>query len=68
MPLLPWLIGHGNGALVASLVLAGLVAVLVGVGLSRFTGKPWIISAARQLLIAGVAASVTFGVGRAIGG
>ncbi|HWW52549.1 MAG TPA: VIT1/CCC1 transporter family protein [Acidimicrobiales bacterium] len=68
MPLLPWLIGHGNGALVASLVLAGLVAVLVVVGLSRFTGKPWIISAARQLLIAGVAASVTFGVGRAIGG
>jgi VIT1/CCC1 family predicted Fe2+/Mn2+ transporter len=67
MPLLPWLLSKGNGAVVASIVLAGVVAVLVGVGLSRFTGKSWVFSAARQLLIAAVAAAVTFGVGRAVG-
>ena len=67
VPLLPWLLSKGNGALVASLVLAGLVALLVGAGLARFTGRSWLLSALRQLFIAGVAAGVTYGVGRAVG-
>jgi VIT1/CCC1 family predicted Fe2+/Mn2+ transporter len=67
VPLLPWLFAKGNGALVASLVFAGLVALLVGAGLARFTGRSWVLSATRQLLIAAVAATVTYGVGRAVG-
>jgi VIT1/CCC1 family predicted Fe2+/Mn2+ transporter len=67
VPLLPWLFSRGNGALVASLVLAGLVALLVGAGLARFTGRSWVLSSMRQLLIAGLAAGVTYGVGRAVG-
>ena len=67
IPLLPWLFTKGNGALIASLTLAGLAALLVGAGLARFTGRSWVLSAARQLLIAGVAAGVTYGVGRAVG-
>jgi len=67
VPLLPWLVSRGNGALVASLVLAAVVALAVGAALSRFTGRPWLRSAARQLLIAAAASGVTFGIGRLVG-
>jgi VIT1/CCC1 family predicted Fe2+/Mn2+ transporter len=67
VPLSPWLFAHGNGALLTSLVLAAVAAVFVGAGLARFTGRPWLASAGRQLVIAAVAASVTFGIGRLVG-
>jgi VIT1/CCC1 family predicted Fe2+/Mn2+ transporter len=67
VPLVPWLFAHGNGALTVSLVLAAVMAVVVGSALARFTGRRWLFSASRQLLITGVAASVTFGIGRLVG-
>jgi VIT1/CCC1 family predicted Fe2+/Mn2+ transporter len=67
VPLLPWLVSKGNGALFASLVMAGTVALLVGAGLSRFTGRSWVFSSLRQFVIAGVAAGATYGIGRAVG-
>jgi VIT1/CCC1 family predicted Fe2+/Mn2+ transporter len=66
-PLVPWLIAAGNGALVASLVLAAVVAVIVGAALARFTGRSWFASSARQLVIAAIAAGVTYGVGHLVG-
>jgi VIT1/CCC1 family predicted Fe2+/Mn2+ transporter len=41
--------------------------VVVGVVLARFTERPVLVSALRQLGVTVVAAGVTFGVGKAIG-
>ncbi len=67
IPLLPWLIGSGTAAIVASIVLSAVAAVVVGVVLARFTERPVLPSALRQLAVTTIAAAVTFGVGRAIG-
>ena len=67
LPLLPWFFGQGAAATLASVVLGALGAIGVGIALSRFTGRsPW-VSAGRQLLIAAVAAGVTYAVGAAVG-
>jgi VIT1/CCC1 family predicted Fe2+/Mn2+ transporter len=67
VPLLPWLFTSGRGAVLASVVLGSLGAIAVGVALARFTGRPALWSAGRQWLIAAVAATVTYGVGAAVG-
>ena len=67
IPLLPWLIGSGTAAIVASVVLGAVAAVVVGAVLARFTERPVLPSALRQLAVTAIAAGVTFGVGRAIG-
>ena len=67
IPLLPWLFTSGNTALVWSIALAAVASVAVGAALSAFTGRSWLWSALRQLLISGIAAAVTFGVGHLIG-
>ncbi len=67
IPLLPWLIGSGTAAIVASVVLGAVAAVVVGAVLARFTERPVLPSALRQLAVTAIAAAVTFGVGRAIG-
>ena len=67
IPLLPWLIGTGTGAIVASVVLSAVAAIVVGSVLARFTERPVLPSALRQLAVTAVAAGVTYGVGRAIG-
>jgi VIT1/CCC1 family predicted Fe2+/Mn2+ transporter len=67
IPLLPWLIGSGTAAIVASVVLAAVAAVVVGAVLARFTERRVLPSALRQLAVTAIAAGVTFGVGKAIG-
>jgi VIT1/CCC1 family predicted Fe2+/Mn2+ transporter len=67
VPLLPWLYSKGNQALIASVVLGAVAALMVGVVLAAFTERPMLRSALRQLAVAAVAAGVTYGVGRAIG-
>jgi VIT1/CCC1 family predicted Fe2+/Mn2+ transporter len=67
VPLVPWLITKGNGAMVASVVLSAVAAVAVGVVLGVFTQRPMLRSALRQLVITAGAAAVTYGVGRGIG-
>ncbi len=67
LPLLPWFFAHGTAAVVASVVLGALGAVAVGTALARFTGRPALRSAGRQLLIAAVAATVTWLVGSLVG-
>ena len=67
IPLLPWLFTSGTTALVWSVVLGGVASLIVGTVLARFTERGVIFSALRQLGVTAVAASVTFGVGRAIG-
>ncbi len=67
IPLLPWLFAKGNGALVASVVLSAVAALVIGTVLAIFTERPKLRSAVRQLIITGVAAGVTYGIGRWIG-
>lgn len=67
LPLLPWLIGSGSGAVLASIVIGGVAALAVGAALSVFTRRRVWWSAARQLLIAVLAAGATYGIGAAIG-
>jgi VIT1/CCC1 family predicted Fe2+/Mn2+ transporter len=67
VPLLPWLISRGNGAIVASVVLTVLASVTIGLVLATFTRRSMVRSALRQLVITAVAAAVTYGIGRAIG-
>jgi len=67
LPLLPWLFIAGSGATIASIVIGAVAAVVVGAALALFTERQWWWSAGRQLLIAGVAAGVTYGIGTALG-
>lgn len=67
LPLIPWLAGHGNGALVASIVIGAVAALLVGGVLGVLTERSAVKGAARQLLVAAVAAGITYAVGIAVG-
>ncbi len=67
LPLLPWLLGAGGSAIIASVVVGAVASVLVGASLSVFTGRSWWWSALRQLLIGAAAAGVTYGIGAAVG-
>jgi vacuolar iron transporter family protein len=57
----------GTPALLASLALSGLALVLIGAGTSLFTGRSFLLSASRQLLIGYAAAGITYSVGRLVG-
>jgi vacuolar iron transporter family protein len=67
LPLIPWLLTHGNGAILGSVVIGATAAVAVGATLGMLTGRSVVKSAARQLFVATVAAAVTYGIGRAVG-
>lgn len=67
VPLLPWFFAHGSPAVAASLVLGAVAAVLIGVALSRFTGRSILHSALRQLAVTVAAAGVTFALGALVG-
>jgi vacuolar iron transporter family protein len=67
IPLLPWLIGGGGAATVASLVAALTAAVVIGFIVSRFTERPWPRSVLRQVVMTAVPAALTYAVGSAVG-
>lgn len=67
LPLIPWLVGRGDGAIVASVIVGALAALTVGTVLGALTGRSIVKSALRQVLVAAVAASVTYGIGHAVG-
>ena len=67
LPLLPWLLASGTGAIIASIVIGSIAALGIGVALAVFTRRRWWWSAIRQLMIAAVAAGVTYGIGHLVG-
>ena len=67
VPLLPWFFTDGTTAVVVSLLLSMAAAGAVGVALASFTGRSMWKSAGRQMLIATVAAAVTYAVGSIVG-
>lgn len=67
IPLLPWLVSRGSGAVVASVVLSTIAALLVGALLASFTGRSTVGSSLRQLAVAAAAAGVTVAAGTLLG-
>ncbi len=67
VPLIPWLFAAGNTATLWSVGLGAVGAFSVGAALAHFTGRRWLWSAARQLLISAVAAGITYSIGHLIG-
>ena len=67
IPLAPWLFTSGTRAVLWSIALGAAAALTVGALLAHFTGRSWLWSAGRQLLISGIAAGVTFSIGHLVG-
>jgi len=64
VPLLPFLFGSGAVAVAWAIGLSGVTLFAVGAGLSRITGKNLWWSGGRMLLVGGVAATITYSVGK----
>ena len=64
-PLLPYLLG--GTTLLLPVLLAGVALFLAGALVSRFTDRTLVYSGLRQLLLGGLAAGLTYLVGRAVG-
>lgn len=67
VPLVPWFIGGGDAATVASLLLALVTAVVVGAVTARLIERPVVRVAGRQLLFTIVPAAITYAIGSAVG-
>ena len=69
VPVIPFLFAADAsfGYVAASAVLSAIATFAVGASLSLFTGRSALVSGARQVAIAMVAAALTFGIGRLIG-
>jgi VIT1/CCC1 family predicted Fe2+/Mn2+ transporter len=63
IPLVPFLIGSGVAAAVASAAASGVTLFLVGASLTAVTGRGVLLSGARMLLVGTIAATVTYWVG-----
>lgn len=67
VPVLPYLVWSGTGALWAAALLAGGCLFGIGVLTSVFTARPAVRTGSRMVFVGGVAAAVTYLVGSAIG-
>lgn len=67
VPLLPWFFASGLVAIVVTIVLAATLAIGIGIALAAFTGRSPVRTVARQLLVSGSAAAVTYAIGALVG-
>jgi VIT1/CCC1 family predicted Fe2+/Mn2+ transporter len=67
LPLLPWFFVHGAVAVVLSVVIGTVAALILGGVTGLLTGRGVIRTALRQLAAVAVAASVTYGIGSLLG-
>jgi vacuolar iron transporter family protein len=66
IPLLPFLLGFSS--LAAALILAAVAAFVGGGLVARITNRPFLRGAMRQLILAAVAAGLTYVIGSLVGG
>lgn len=66
-PILPYFLFDGARAVLGSLAASGVALCGIGAGTALFTGRGFLFSASRQLLIGFAAAGVTYGIGRLVG-
>ena len=67
VPLLPWFFTRGLAADLASVGLTAIASLLVGGVVARFSDRPIILGALRQLAILSAAAAITYGIGNLFG-
>jgi vacuolar iron transporter family protein len=67
VPVVPYLVADGGRALVGAVVLTGIALFIAGTTAGILTGGPLLSRGLRQLSIGGVAAAVTYGLGRLLG-
>jgi len=67
VPLSPYLVAEGFAAAMAAVGLSLGALFAVGGSMSMFTDRPWWLSGGRQLGIGGIAALITYGIGRLLG-
>jgi len=66
IPLFPFLLGFSS--LAASVILAAIAAFAGGGLVARVTARPFLRGAVRQLVLAALAAGLTYGIGTLVGG
>jgi VIT1/CCC1 family predicted Fe2+/Mn2+ transporter len=67
LPLIPWFFATGTAAVVGSIVIGAVAALLLGAVIGLFSGTSVVRTSLRQLVVAAVAAGITFGVGSLFG-
>ena len=67
IPLIPYLLFTGSVAFGTSLIASLIALFILGLGISMLTGRNPLFAGARQLMLGGTAAIVTFAVGTLIG-
>lgn len=67
LPLLPFLIGDGEGALRISIAASALALFAVGATLSLFSGRGAVLGGLRMLGLGGAAGAATWGIGLLLG-
>ena len=67
VPLIPYVLGVDDGALVIACVGAALALFGTGAAVSRFTSRGALYTGLRQLVLGSLAATVTFAVGSVVG-
>ena len=67
VPVLPFLIGSGAQAIVASALLAGGALFALGAATTLLTGRPPLLAGLRQVAFGMAAAGITFGIGTLLG-
>jgi len=67
VPLVPWYVAEGTAATVASLVAALVASVVIGVVIARYTERPVVRVAGRQLAFTAVPAALTYTIGSLVG-
>ena len=67
VPVIPFLFGGGNMAILVSVVLSVIALFLTGAGITVITGRNALVSGVRQVAFGMAAAGITFGVGWLIG-
>jgi vacuolar iron transporter family protein len=67
LPLFPWFITEGSSAVIASVIIGAIAALALGAAIGIMSGRNVLNTAVRQLAVAAIAASVTYGVGHLLG-
>ena len=67
VPVIPFLVGEGGGAIIASAVLSGIALFALGAAITLLTGRHPLFAGLRQVGFGMAAAAITFGIGTLLG-
>jgi VIT1/CCC1 family predicted Fe2+/Mn2+ transporter len=67
VPVLPFLVGGGGGAIIASAVMSGVALFALGAAITLLTGKHPLFAGLRQVGFGMAAAAITFAIGTLLG-